>query len=121
MLNLTSTDGMLGRIVDIDMAMIQRPYQAEGVLTFDVRDELCPWNTNRWRLETSGTQNLIRVTTADPDVAMPISTLPMLLFGQINASEAARMGRLDVYKKAALSTWDMLSSTTYRPFCADFF
>ncbi len=121
MLNLTSVDGMLGRIVDIDGAMIQRRYQAEGVLTFDIRDDLCPWNTNRWRLETTGTQSTIGATTADPDVAMPISTLVMLLFGQINASQAARMGRLDVHREAALSTWDTLLQTQYRPFCADFF
>lgn len=121
MLNLNSADGMLARIVDIDKAMIQRPYQGQGELTFDIRDDLCPWNTNRWRLETSGAQSRIQITEASPDVAMPISTLAMLFFGQINASQAARMGRLHVYEEAALSKWDTLFSTKYRPFCADFF
>lgn len=121
MLNVTSVDGMLGRIVDVDKAMIQRSYQTEGELIFDIRDDLCPWNTNRWRLQTSGARSTIQVTTADPEVTMPISTLAMLLFGQINASQAARMGRLNVHREAALSNWDTLLQTKYRPFCADFF
>jgi predicted acetyltransferase len=121
MLNLASGDGLLARIVDLDKAMIQRPYCSEGELIFEIYDDLCPWNANRWRLETSGAQSAIQVTTKDPEVAMPISTLAMLLFGQISASQAARMGRLEVNKKTALVKWDALLRTKYRPFCADFF
>jgi len=52
---------------------------------------------------------------------MPISTLAMLFFGQISATEAARMGRLTVFEQKALSLWDRVLRTAYRPFCADMF
>jgi hypothetical protein len=52
---------------------------------------------------------------------MPVSTLAMLFFGQITASEAARMGRLDVSDNKALQLWDRVMRTEHRPFCADMF
>jgi hypothetical protein len=52
---------------------------------------------------------------------MPISTLAMLVFGQISATEAARMGRLTVDDHNALPVWDKVMRASYRPFCADLF
>ena len=52
---------------------------------------------------------------------MPVSTLAMIIFNQISATEAARMGRLDVLEPSALSLWDAVMRTAYRPFCADKF
>ena len=121
MLNLTAMDGLLGRIVDIERALTKRTYNSEGTLTFEIQDDLCPWNNGRWQLETAGNQSRIRETTDNPDVTMPISTLAMLLFGQISATEAARMGRLDVRDTGELCTWDHVMHTKYRPFCADLF
>ena len=121
MIHLTSMDGLLARIIDVEKALPRRKFNTEDVLTFEIIDELCAWNNGRWRLETNVNQSSIRKTTADPEVAMPISTLAMLLFGQITATEAARMGRLDVLNDNALSKWDNVMRTKYRPFCADLF
>jgi predicted acetyltransferase len=121
MLRATARDGILGRIVDIERALPSRPYSAEGTLTFEVQDELCPWNAGRWKLETSGPETLVRRTAEEPHVTMPVHTLPMLAFGQISATEAARMGRLEAHDPAALSAWDAVMKTAYRPFCADHF
>jgi predicted acetyltransferase len=121
MLRATARDGILGRIVDIERALPSRPYSVEGTLTFEVQDELCPWNAGRWKLETSGPQTLVRRTAEEPHVTMPVHTLPMLAFGQISATEAARMGRLEAHDPAALSAWDAVMKTAYRPFCADHF
>jgi hypothetical protein len=52
---------------------------------------------------------------------MPVSTMVMLVFGQISATEAARMGRLDANEKKALPKWDRIMRTMYRPFCPDDF
>ena len=52
---------------------------------------------------------------------MPISTLAMLVFNQITASEAARMQRLDVTDHDALPVWDRVMRTIYRPACVDQF
>lgn len=121
MLRDTARDGILGRIVDVERALPSRPYGATGTLTFELVDDMCPWNAGRWRLETSGAETLIRRTTETPDLTLPVHTLAMLTFGQISATEAARMGRLDVHDERTLDTWDMVMRTRYRPYCADHF
>lgn len=121
MLQATAHDGILGRLVDVDRALASRPYESAGTLTFEVLDEMCPWNAGRWQLETSGAETLVRRTEADPHLTLPVHTLAMLAFGQISATEAARMGRLDAHDATALPTWDAVMRTKYRPFCADHF
>jgi predicted acetyltransferase len=120
-LNITSSDGLLARIVDVERALPLRPYSTEGVLTFEIFDDFCPWNQGRWKMEatTSGTE--VRHTSEEPQMVMPVSTLAMLMFGQISASEAARMGRLETSDYRALLLWDEVMRTAYRPFCADMF
>jgi predicted acetyltransferase len=121
-LNQTAMDGLLGRIVDVGKALTERGYNAEGALRFEIRgDEICPWNNGRWKLETAAGQGSVKKTIEEPEAVMPISTMAMLLFGQISATEAARMGRLDVCDAGALAKWDGVFQTAYRLFCADLF
>jgi predicted acetyltransferase len=120
-LHVTSLDGLMGRIVDVEQALPKRPYPEEATLTFEVADELCSWNNGRWKLETSTAGSSISHTDKEPQLRMPISTLAMLVFGQISATEAARMARLDVLEPTALPTWDKTMRTLYRPHCADLF
>lgn len=121
MLRATARDGILGRVVDVERALPRRPYSAEGTLTFELLDDMCPWNAGRWQLQTSGEESLVRRTTAQPQVTLPVHTLAMLAFGQISATDAARMGRLDADDPAALDSWDAVMRTRYRPYCADHF
>ncbi|MBA7585004.1 N-acetyltransferase Eis [subsurface metagenome] len=121
MLNVTSGDGIMARIVDVEQALTLRRYPVAGTLTFEVLDELCPWNRGHWQLETSATEATARRINMSPQLRMPVSTLAMIIFNQISATEAARMGRLDVLEPSALSLWDMVMRTSYRPFCADRF
>jgi predicted acetyltransferase len=121
MLHTTSADGLLGRIIDIERALPKRPYPEEATLIFEVVDDLCPWNNGRWKLETSIAEASIKRTNEKPQLMIPISTLTMLVFGQINATEAVRMQRLDVLDPDALPIWDKAMRTLYRPFCADVF
>jgi predicted acetyltransferase len=120
-LNLGSADGVMARIVDVVRALPLRTYAAEGGLTFELLDALCPWNNGRWRLEASGDGSQIRHSNRPAQVRLPVDTLAMLLFGQISASQASRMGRLDVLDHKALATWDRLLRTKHRPFCPDYF
>ena len=121
MLNVTSGDGIMARIVDVERALTLRRYPVAGTLTLEVLDELCPWNCGRWQVRTSATKASVCRTNASPQLRMPVSTLAMIIFNQISATEAARMGRLDVLEPSALSLWDAVMHTTYRPFCADKF
>ena len=121
MLHIASADDVLGRIVDVERALPKRHYPEDATLTFEVVDDLCPWNNGRWKLETSIAEASISHTNEEPQLRVPISTLAMLVFGQISATEAARMGRLDVLNNDALPVWDKTMRTMYRPFCADRF
>jgi len=120
-LNMTCADGILGRIVDIERAMPGRRYDEEAVLTFGISDALCPWNEGAWRLETSPEGASIARTNETPQVVMPVSTLALLVFGQVTASHAAGMGRLDANQPDALPAWDRTMRTRYRPACPDMF
>ena len=120
-LHTSSRDGIMARIIDVEQALPRRCYQEEGTLIFEIIDDLCTWNRGRWKLDISPSQATISHTSAEPQLVMPISTMAMLAFGQISATEAARMQRLDVHKTEALSLWDKAMRTAYRPFCADVF
>lgn len=121
MLRTSSSDGLLGRIVDVEQALPRRCYDDEGTLIFDIADELCPWNQGRWKLETSSQVSSISRSREEAQLVLPVSTLAMLVFGQISATEAARMERLEVCQRSALPMWDRVMRTRYRPACADFF
>ena len=121
MLQATARDGIHGRVVDVAQAVPSRPYSAAGELTFELLDDMCPWNAGRWRIETSGPETRIERTTVEPQLAMPVHTLAMLLFGQLSATEAARMGRLDAHDPHALDTWDLVMRTRHKPYCGDHF
>ncbi len=118
---MTCADGILGRIVDVERAMPGRCYDEEAVLTFGINDDLCPWNQGAWRLETSPEGASIARTNETPQVIMPVSTLALLAFGQVSASHAASMGRLDANDPDALPRWDKAMRTRYRPACPDMF
>ncbi len=124
MLNATARDGLLARIVDVPAALTSRPYPEQALLRFEVTDAMAPWNAGRWELET-GREPDVRpmpdTPGAVPDLTLDIGTLAMLIFGQITATEAARMGRLTVHDARALPRWDAALRTKYRPFCADGF
>ena len=121
MLHITSKDGLMARIADVEQALPGRQYFEEGILTFEIIDDLCPWNRGRWKLETSPPEVAVSRTSEEPQLVMPVSTLATLVFGQLSATEAARMQRLSALDQDALPLWNRIMHTTYRPFCADVF
>lgn len=124
MLNATSRDGLLARIIDVPAALSARPYPEKALLRFEVIDDMCPWNAGKWEMDTGAEPDLRRLDAAlssAVDLTLDIGTLAMLIFNQVSASEAARMGRLTVHDDRALPRWDAAMRTKYRPFCADSF
>jgi predicted acetyltransferase len=120
-LNVRCGDGFLARIVDVERALPLRKYSREAELTFEVVDDLCPWNRGGWKLDTSPDGSAITRNDKTPQLVMPVSTLAMLAFGHVSATEAARMGRLDVADSGVLSAWDDAMRTEYQPYCANSF
>lgn len=115
------SSGMVARIVDVAGALPLRPYGIEAKLTFEIVDDICDWNRGTRQLETSPEGGVVTSGAVAPELTMPVSTLAMLMFGRISATQAARMGRLQVHDKAALPKWDAAMRTKYAPYCQDFF
>jgi predicted acetyltransferase len=121
MLSTRSSDGLYARIIDVSNALPQRGYDEKGKLTFRIMDTMCPWNEGIWELETSSSGSMIKHSKESPQLDIPISTLALIYFGQISATEAARMGRLNVNEPNCLPVWDRVMRTKYKPACADGF
>jgi predicted acetyltransferase len=121
LLHAMEMDGILARIVDVDRALSQRGYQAEGRIAFEVQDEMAPWNAGRWEMEVNAGEACVRRTDRSPELSMPVGTLASLLFGHFSASQATRMGRLDAHNPSALPVWDGLFRTMHPPACANGF
>jgi predicted acetyltransferase len=120
-LNMTCCDGLLARLVDIERALPQRTYVGEAELTFEVIDELCSWNRGVWKMSVSPSGNQIARSGLEPQLKMPVSSLAMLVFGQISASRAAAMGRLEEVIPGSLALWDQVMRTPSLPCCFDSF
>ncbi len=121
-LNRRISDHIWMRVVDVQAGLPQRPYGARGELTFEVpADELCPWNSGAYLLETDGTTTELRRTTRTPDLVIPLNTLASLAAGYRPATHFARIGRLAAHDARALATADALFRTEYAPHCPNSF
>jgi predicted acetyltransferase len=119
-LHATRHDWLLGRIIDVERAVPLRPY-GEGRLVFELRDAMCPWNDGRWSLESGPEGSAITRTAETPSLAMDVSTLAQLVFGQISPARAVRYGRAESTPTTDFLLWDNIFRTTYAPFCPDGF
>jgi predicted acetyltransferase len=120
-LHATRGDWLVGRIIDVERALVARPYGHEGTLPFEVRDAMCPWNDGRWTLDASQEASTVRRSNDTPQLALDVSTLAQLLFGEVSPSNAVRYGRAEASADAPLALWDAVFRTRYAPYCPDMF
>jgi predicted acetyltransferase len=114
-------DGLLARIVTVEKALTQRGYEIDGRVSFELRDDMAPWNTGRWELEAGPEGARVRRTDRAPQMTMPVAALAPVLFGHFTASQGVRMGRIEANDPAALPRWDELFRTKFPPACANGF
>ena len=121
MLHSLETDGLLARIVTVEQALAQRGYDREGRVTFEVQDELAPWNTGRWEVDAGPEGASVRRSDREPQLSMPVASLAPILFGRFTATQGVRMGRIQANDLSALPLWDELFRTRFAPGCGDHF
>lgn len=119
-LNTGRYDWLLGRIIDVERTLPLRPY-GEGRVVFAVRDEMCPWNADRWALEAGPEGARITRTKDEPSLSLNISALVQLVLGHVSPTQAVRCGRAESTPKTDLLLWDRMFATAYAPFCPDGF
>ena len=120
-LTRTTWDGLMVRIVDLARALLIRPYRTEGSATIRVLDALCQWNDATWTLDVGPQGSDVRQTDAEPDFSLDVHSMAQLITGHLSASYLARLGRIELNDRSALSRADMIFATDYRMHCMDDF
>jgi predicted acetyltransferase len=110
-------DALWVRLVDAGAALSGRRYSDEGSIVFEVKDEFCPWNEGRWKLEGGEASR----TEAEAEVKLPVQSLGSAFLGGISFAELARAGRVEELKDGALARADRLFGWDRHPWCPEIF
>ena len=120
-LGTTVSDGLWLRIVDVPSALQGRTYgidgHGSGGLTLDLRDEYCPWNAGRWRLDVSDGHATVARTSSEADLSLAANDLGSLFLGGFTATALAGAGRVVELRPGSLAVADALFSTASMPWC----
>jgi predicted acetyltransferase len=100
-------DGLYVRIVDLPAALMARTYAAAVDVVIEVTDEQLPANEGRWRLQAGGPHDggkpACDRTTAEPDVALPVTGLGAAYLGGVRLGALAAAGQAAEYRHGALA------------------
>jgi predicted acetyltransferase len=120
-LGATLGDGLWLRIVVLPLALEGRTYgldgHGQGRLTFDLRDDFCPWNAGRWTLDVTDGRARVTRSEGEADLALDANDLGALYLGGFTASALASAGRIVELKSGGLATADRLFPTALAPWC----
>jgi predicted acetyltransferase len=105
------------RLVDVGAALSARGLRGDGAIVLDVRDEFCPWNQARWRVERGTAAR----TTAQADLRLDTCELGSVYLGGFTFDELRRAGRLEELKPDAAARADDLFRTDSQPWCPELF
>lgn len=113
-------DSLWLRVVDVDRALAARRYRTELDVVIEVSDELCPWNTGRWRLVGGPEGAECTATDAPGDVALSVTELGAAYLGGVSLVELAAAGR--VYgEPGALARASLAFGWDPQPWCPEVF
>ena len=121
MLNKHVSDGIWMRVVEVEKALMARPYGDRGELSFAIEDPMCPWNTGTYLMETDGRTTDVRRKDGPAELVVTPNALATLLAGHRSATHLARAGRLSAASPAVLQRADRIFRTEYAPNCPNGF
>jgi predicted acetyltransferase len=114
-LGITEDEPFYVRLIGVGGALSQRGTNGNGEVVLDVRDALCPWNAQRWRLEGDGKALCCTATDAAAGVALDVRELASLSLGGTSASELAGAGLIDEHHAGAVRNLDALLASDRAP------
>jgi predicted acetyltransferase len=120
-LRLTVGDGTWVRLVDVKAALEARSYGAAGSVTFELVDEMCPWNAGVWMLKAGPDGARITRTKSSPELRLSVAALSAMYLGTVPCSRLVRAGRVDELAPGAASRADGLFRSDVSPWCLDDF
>ena len=110
-------DALWVRLVDVGAALSGRRYSADGSVVFDVKDDFCPWNEGRWKLDGGAAAR----TDDAADLSLPVQSLASAFLGGISFASLARAGRVEELTQGALARADALFRWDRHPWCPEIF
>jgi predicted acetyltransferase len=113
----TGTEGIWVRLVDVAAALSARTYAAPHRLTFDVRDEYCPWNQGRFTLEDGRASK----SNDAPDITCDVSALGSVYLGGVSFRRLADAGLIEAQSPNAISIADAAFRAERLPWCPEIF
>jgi predicted acetyltransferase len=111
------SDGLWVRLVDVQAALAARAYEDEGPVVFQVRDEFCPWNEGRWKLESGDVSR----TDDDPDLALDVAELGAVYLGGFTFRDLLRARRVEELREGAAYRADSTFRADAAPWCPEIF
>jgi predicted acetyltransferase len=120
-LRLTVGDGTWVRLVDVKAALEARRYAAVGSMTFELADEMCPWNAGVWTLEAGPKGAALKRSEASPELRLSARELSAMYLGTVPCTHLLHAGRLDELVPGAASRTDTLFRADVSPWCLDDF
>jgi predicted acetyltransferase len=113
----TLSDGLWVRLVDIQAALSAREYADDHAVVFEVRDEFCPWNEGRWKLEGGEVSR----TDDDPGIALDVADLGSVYLGGFTFRDLHRAGRIEELREGAIYGADRTFRGEAAPWCPEIF
>jgi len=101
---ISHADNLWVRLVDLPVALAARRYTAELDVVFEVRDELCPWNSGRWRLTGGPDRADCTPSTDSPAFALDVRELGAAYLGSVSLTSLAAADLVTVTDPSGLST-----------------
>jgi predicted acetyltransferase len=120
-LRLTAADGTWVRLVDVKPALEARSYGAAGGVTFELQDEMCPWNEGVWTLEAGPDGARVTRSKSSPELRLSVAALSAMYLGTVPCTSLLRAGRVDELAPGAASRADGLFRSDVAPWCLDDF
>jgi predicted acetyltransferase len=109
-------DGLWLRLVDVDAALRARSYKPGTSVVLEVRDELCPWNTGRYRVGDDAGR-----TEDTADLALDVTELASAYLGGFDFHRLARAGLVEERVDGAVEAATLLFRTDLPPYCPEVF
>ena len=113
----TLSDGLWVRLVDVPAALSARTYAGDRAVVFEVRDEFCPWNEGRWKLEGGEASR----TGDAADIALDVAELGSVYLGGFTFRDLLRAGRIEELREGAVYGADVIFRTEGEPWCPEIF
>jgi predicted acetyltransferase len=110
-------DSLWVRLIDVGAALSARTYAGDGALVFELRDEFCPWNEGRWRLEGGAAER----TEDTPDLRSDVAVLGSLYLGGITLSALAQANLVEELTPGAIARADGVFRHGLHPWCPEIF